>query len=308
MKLGDFKLYFFGVGGTHPTRERGVISIGIKANRNLILLDCGEGTLRRIFQLGLSPMKIKAIALSHVHGDHVWGIFSILETLALYGRKEALPIIGPKGTYDFLSKVIEAYPFWREYEIKVIEVKKGDSLDLGEVLLEVGPAEHNCEAVSYKVSSKEPRIKIDPEKLKSLGISPGPKIKKLIEKGEIEISGRKVKLEEVASKISPPISLVYSGDTRPLEEMVSFAKGVDLLIHDATYTSEYENVAYEYFHSTSVDAARIAKEAGVKMLYLIHFSPRVRDPERLVDEARKVFKRTYLARELSYLDLLRLFP
>ncbi len=78
MKLGDFKLYFLGIGGTHPTKERGVISLAIKANRSIFLLDCGEGTLQRLFCMGLSPMKIKAIAITHVHGDHIWGAFSIL--------------------------------------------------------------------------------------------------------------------------------------------------------------------------------------------------------------------------------------
>ncbi len=228
--------------------------------------------------------------------------------MALYGRREELKIIGPRGIYEFLSKIVEAYPFWREYNIRVLEVEKGNKVDLGEVCLEAGPAEHNCEALSYKISSKEPRVNIDVAKLKELGIPPGPHLRELIKGGEIEIKGKRIRLEEVASRISPPISLVYSGDTRPIEEMISFSKGVDVLIHDSTYSSDHENIAYEYFHSTSVDAARIAKKAGVKALYLVHFSPRIRNPEKLLEEARRVFKNTYLPKELSYIDLLRSFP
>jgi len=297
--LSEFKIFFIGVGGTHPTKKHFPPSIAVKLDSDILLLDCGEGCVRGLFHFGISSLKIRFVVLTHLHGDHVFGLPSLIHTMALYNRNSDLYIIGPKGTLNFVQELVSIFPYYPSYKILVKEVSKGDIIELEKYRISFGPADHDCEAISVRIDEKAPIYKIDMEKVRKFGIYDKKKLKDLSIGKEISINDVIVTPEDVSKFKIIPRSVVYSGDTRPLKEMIEFAKNSRVLIHDSTYLSSMKEVAKEYAHSTAEDAARIALEAHVDFLFLFHYSPRIKDEKALVKEARAIFPRSALSRDLT---------
>ncbi len=299
--VSSFKVTFLGSGGSWPFPGRSLPAVVVQLDDFVCMFDCGEGTQKQIMKSGISFMKIDSIFISHFHGDHFLGILGLIQSMSFNGREKPLKVYGPPGAISVLTRAFNVGYYSLGFEILINEIPFGGKLQTEFFTIETIKADHPVPAISYKLTETD-LIKIDPEKVKKLGIESN-KIEKLRELGELNINGRIVKLEEVSAGIRRGRVLVYSGDTRPNKEMINFARGADVLIHETTTDSSLEPKVNEFGHSSSRQAAEIAKEAEVKSFYLYHYSPRIDDPDVLLREARGIFQNSFLSKELLSFDV-----
>ncbi|MEN2974290.1 MAG: ribonuclease Z [Candidatus Caldarchaeales archaeon] len=301
--MSTLKLTFLGTGGGTPSISRGLPSISINFSGELILLDCGESTQRQMMKAGVGFKSKFTIFLTHLHGDHVLGLPGLLYTLSMLDRSDPIIIYGPKGIEEF----VEMFKITRygkiKFEVEVRRVREGIIHESKDYVVEAIKSNHTLESFCYMFREKDRVGKVNVEYLESIGLPRGPLWGKLQKGEKVEWMGREIKPQEAVGPPRPGRKIVYTGDTVPEDRIVDFARGADVLIHDSTFDSSFEKEAAEQGHSTSVQAAEIARRAGVKRLYLFHISPRYeRNPDKLLREAIKIFPETYLAEDLlSYL-------
>ncbi|MBR9679868.1 MAG: ribonuclease Z [Candidatus Altiarchaeota archaeon] len=286
------ELTFLGTNATKPTLERFTSSIAIRHEGEVYLFDCGEGIQIRIGQSGFSLMKIDKLFVTHLHGDHVLGIPGILFSMAKNQREAPLKIYGPPGTAMSVHHMRRASYGRIPFEIDVIELEPGDT---------VGPitafeTEHTGNSIGY-VFREPDTTRIDKAKMDKHGFKPNSKFKKLKQGETIEINGIKLKPKDWLIPVKGS-SLAYTGDTVKSDKVIEAVAGVDLLIHESTYLSE-DDSGFDYGHCSAKDAARVAKQAGVGSLFLIHFSPRYANLAPLLKEAKQVFKNSFIAKDLA---------
>lgn len=283
-----------------PTRSHPAIALRYAGE--VILFDCGESTQKQLIFAKISPMKITRIFLTHFHGDHILGLPGLLQSMNFRGREKPLYIYGPKGLNRIMAaiKLLGFQDF--DFPVEVVEIENGKILETEEFIVKAQKVRHNVIAYAYSIEEKK-RPQFLRQKAIDLGVPVGPLFGKLHNGEEVEVDGKVVKPEEVLGEPKKAKKMVYSGDTLPCEEMVQFANGADLLIHEATYTLEDNDKAVQNFHSTSADASKIAGEAKVGKLILTHFSPRYTNTNDLLAEARKEFKNSHLAYDLMVINI-----
>ena len=273
----EFTLTILGSASALPFSDRNPSAQALSVHGRLFLIDCGEGTQQRIRQEHLSFVKTEAVFISHIHGDHCFGLFGLLSTMSLYHRVAPLHIFGPQN----LGPVIKFYlSYFGE--------------DLG------------YEIVYHPLSNKYPQIIAGPESFlpslkKGFGEeSSGPAYKCNVLQvtafplnHKIDCYGYRFD-EIVAPRRNPwkPRSYAYVSDTAPFPELAEYVRGVDILYHEATYPAELEAKAVQYYHSTSRQAASCARDAEAGKLLIGHFSSRVKDISRLQEECREIFPET----------------
>ena len=298
--MTTMRLTFLGTGGGVPSASRALPSIAINFSGELILFDCGESTQRQMMRAGVGFKRKLTIFLTHLHGDHVLGIPGLLYTLSMLDRKDPLRIIGPKGTIEFLRGVLSLKVGAINFPIEAVDVEEGLVYESKEYVVEAVRSEHTVPTLTYMLREKDRPGKMKVEYLESVGLPRGPLWGRLQRGEPVEWGGRVIKPEEAVGPPRPGRKIVYTGDTRPSQRVAEFARGADILIHDATFGSEFEEEAAEQGHSTAAQAARIAAEAGVSRLYLFHVSPRYEGrEEELLIEAREIFRESYLAEDLQ---------
>ncbi len=281
------RIVFFGTGGSWPSPERNVISIGVQIDSEVLLFDCGEGTQRQMMHTNMSFMKIKRIFITHYHGDHFLGLAGLVQTMTLNERKEPLEIYGPERTIDILTKFLTIGYYSPSFKIVLYELKGNESLDFGDYVVKVMKTKHPVPSLAYAIKEKDmPRI--DRNRAKALGLN-SKILEKLRKNGKIEYKGKEITIDEVSNGVRVGRKIVYSGDTAPMEEMISFAANANVLIHEATVESSLEEQANQYGHSSARQAAKIAKKANVDALLLVHISPRYKDAKIIENEAKKIF-------------------
>jgi len=295
------KIVFLGSGSSIPTPERNHPGIFVDYEGDTMLWDCGEGTQRQMMLAGLKVTRIGKVFITHWHADHFAGLIGLIETLHLEERKKPLTIYGPEA-----SRFIHAFSelsYWDfGFDLKAVDVEF-EGNEISKIfenkfykILSI-PVKHSVPAVAYCLEEKD-RWNIDMERARKRGLEEGPILEELKEKGYVKVKGKVVYLKDVARKTKGK-KIVYSGDTAPCKNVVSLAKGADLLIHDGTFMESPE-VKREHLkrHTSVTAAAKIAKSARVKRLILTHFSRRYKDLSKLVEEARKIFPNTYAAKDL----------
>jgi ribonuclease Z len=289
------EIVFLGTGGSWPSKERNVSGIAIRLNREIILFDCGEGTQRQLMNTQVSFMKITKIFISHFHGDHFLGLPGLVQSMAFNNRKETLEIYGPKGTSIIISELLKLGYFSPDFKIKLYDLNPNELVDFKSYIIRTFALDHNTPTFAYILEEKARVGKFNLSKAKALGIPPGPLYRKLQTGKSIVFKGRKILPSQVLGKPRKGRKIVYANDTRPCNGLCKFAKGCDVLIHDATVSTELEKKANSFGHSSARQAAEIARKAKAKLLFLIHFSPRYKKLESLEEEARKIFKNTIAA-------------
>ena len=272
------EVIFLGTGGIMPTKERNVPSIALRYKGEIILWDVGEGTLRQLNTAKLSPMRIEKIFITHFHGDHYLGLMSLIQTMTLWNREKPLYIYGPKYTFEFIQNYLKSGFFAPSFEIHVHELGEA-RLKFEDYEIWSFKVEHGIPALGYEFKEKDKRGSFDLEKIRELGLKPGPWMKELELKGKIEINGKLLYLEDVTGERRRGIKVVYTGDTEPCKRTGLFSERADLLIHEATYLTGEERG--ESYHSTVSEACDVAKKAKVKLLALFHRAPRYKYDEYL---------------------------
>jgi len=249
-------------------------------------------------------MQISKIFITHFHGDHFLGIPGLVQTMQLNDRDKPLHIYGPKGMVKLTNQLLSLGYFKPNYEIIAHEVDEGSILDFDEYVICVIRVKHGIPSLAYCIDEKMRPGKFDKPKALKLGIPEGPLFSKLQKGKTITLdAGRKIKPDVVLGPPRKGRKIVISGDTKPVDEMINFAKDADILIHEATFDSELEDVAGEYGHTTAAQAAEIAKKSNVSKLFLTHISPRYLDHRILENEANKIFKNSFVPKDFQEVEV-----
>ena len=292
------ELLFLGTGASVPSRDKATSCIAVRSGSDIILMDCGEGSQRQLMVSPLSFMKIRVILITHLHGDHVFGLPGLLQTMSLSGRKDPLTVYGPEGIVRCVETFMSVTEGDTVYPLEVVEVSGGESFEVGNTTVSVYRTEHNIASVGYTVREKDRPGKLDKEKAASLGID-GPDLSRL-KNGEA-VNG--VLPEQVLGSPVKGVSVSYTGDTVPCESVIEGAKDVTVLIHESTYMSAQNDLASEHAHSSAAQAAEDAKSCGASHLILTHISNRYDDLEEVEREARSIFENSFAARDMMFLEI-----
>ena len=297
------KLVFLGVGGTYPSKMRNVTSLAVQMGPEVLLFDCGEGIQRQLMCSSVSFMRIRRIFISHLHADHFLGLPGLIQSMSLNGREDELEICGPEGIAKTVRSLMNLGYFKSGYKVRARTLSPGDSLACDGYRVTTAAADHTVPALAYAVEEDLRGGRFDPRKAEALGVPAGPMFSALQRGERVRVKGKAVRPEQVLGPPRPGRKVVFSGDTRKCRAVTELAKGADALVHDCTLDSRYSELARTFGHSTARNAAEVAKEAGVRSLFLVHVSPRYDDPSILVREARKVFRKSAVPEELSEHDI-----
>jgi ribonuclease Z len=235
------------------------------------------------------------ILITHLHGDHVTGLLGLLQTMSLAQRRKPLNVVGPAKLLRWLEVTTEILHIGLTFPINFSTARPGTVLHTSGFRVRATRAAHSVEAFSYLLEEhKRPGV-FYPAKAKALGIPEGKLWSRLQKGTAVTLHGKRVKPPQVTGPPRPGRKIGYSGDTRPSKRLARFFSGCDLLIFDSTFRGSDRQKAVERKHSTSIEAAHLAKEAGAQMLVLTHFSARYTSVASLVKEARKIFPNTVAA-------------
>ena len=303
------EITFLGTSSAVPSKYRSQPSIALKAFGEIMLFDCGEATQRQLANVKVSPMKIDKIFISHLHGDHILGLPGLIQSMGFRGRSSENPlhIYGPIGLQKMKEAIFNLGYFTIDFPIIIHEINNnGSNADIvtetEEYIIECIKTQHNVVNLAYSIyEKKKPRFLR--EKAIELGINPGPDFGKLHKGNKIQVNGKTIKPEQVLGPSRTGSKIVYSGDTTPCEEMITLAKNATLLIHEATYKEEDKDKATNNAHSTSSQAAKIAKEANVSRVILTHISTRYTNIDDLKKEALDVFENTEIAYDFMIIEI-----
>jgi ribonuclease Z len=292
------KITFLGTVSGIPSKERNHPAIVFEyfgENKETLLFDCGEGTQTQLQKAGISFMDIDKIFITHWHADHFAGLIPLLATMNLEKRTKDLQIFAPEAE-RFVGHILDLGYFGTRFPIIATNVPYEGSdineVDSGEEYKVFSiPAFHTVPAVVFCFKEND-KSNIDLNLLKKLELKRGPWLKELKKKGFAEVKGTKVKLEDVAT-ITKGLKVVYTGDTKPNDNVVKISERADILIHDATFL-EADEVKGKA-HADVKQAAAIAKKADVKQLILTNISRRYKDAGEIEKTAKKVFKNSKVA-------------
>lgn len=302
--MTQLRIIFLGTGGSWPTVKRNVSALAIKRGSEILLFDCGEGTQRQFQQSNLSYMQISKIFITHFHGDHFLGLPGLIQTMQLNDRDTPLHIYGPKGMEDLTDHLLTLGYFRPSYEIISHDITNGDEVEFEEYSIHVLKVKHNVPAFSYCLEEQQRPGKFNKPKALELGIPEGPLFSKLQCGQTITLAnGKNITPDMILGPSRKGRKIVISGDTMPCEEMIAFSKNADVLVHEATFDSELEDIAKEYGHTTAAQAAEVAKKADVEKLFLVHISPRYLDYRVLENDARKIFVQSFVPKDFQEIEV-----
>ncbi len=300
------EIVFLGTGGSIPTKDRNHPSIAIRHEGWVLLFDAGEDVQRQFEKANLGLNKKMAVFVSHVHADHVLGLPGILLRFSLLGRIKPLAIYGPKSLIEYVKVSQSTINLGTTFEAVVHAIEPGIVFHEQNLIVRAFEVDHRGYALGFEITWSRPTGTFIPEKAEELGVPKGPFWKKLAAGEVIQLEdGTKVTPKQVTEPSLKPLKIVYSGDTRPCEELRVASLDADILISEAMYTTQHEDLAEERGHTTAVEAAKLARDAGVQLLVLTHYSPRYHDGNEIIEEARSIFANSVLAQDHMRIQLAR---
>lgn len=322
----NFTLNILGTASALPTSDRYSSAHVLDVHGRLFLIDCGEGTQMQMRRMGISFLKVDTICLSHIHGDHIFGIFGLLSTMGMLGRTAHLNIYAPGEFAPVLDFFMNTFGAGLRFtpELHVLTSTGPEVVAQTRTIeLLAFPLRHRIETYGFMIREKEPAFNVRKDCISKYGLSlyeigalkrgedvvrpAGEDTGLSIENGFVRHSGSDqplvISVSEAAYRPYQPRSYAYCSDTAPFPELSGWVKGVDLLYHEATYPVEMKEMAQKTFHSTTEDAARCALEAGVKKLVIGHYSSRYHDLTPFLEQTRAIFPDTVLAHEKDVIEV-----
>jgi ribonuclease Z len=280
--------------GRHPTAQ--LIDIG----EQLFLIDCGEGTQMRLSKFGVKQNKIKAIFISHLHGDHYLGLMGLLSSMHLMGRKHPLTVFGPPGLKEIMELQFQYSETAIRYPLTFIQTKTDTCYTLYEseqFTVQAFPLDHRIPCTGFRFNEKPRLPSLKAELVQQLGV---PKsYYKLLKTGHdfVDATGNTHRWQDLTMPSPAPRSFAFCSDTVDSGSYWDAIEGVDLLYHEATFLHEMQARAAETFHTTALQAGQIAEKVNAKKLLIGHYSARYRELDALLFEAQTAFSHTELALE-----------
>lgn len=268
----NFTLKIMGTASAMPISDRNPSAQVLAVHGRLFLIDCGEGTQQQLRRARVPFLKISAVFISHIHGDHLFGLFGLLSSMDMYGRREDLDVYGPQALGSVLNFYRSFFGEGMNYNIVFHTVKCSAPAVVMEnryVRVSALPLEHKIECYGWRFD-------------------------------ELPAEGRPRR--EDGSPVTPLKSYAYCSDTAPFAELADWVRGVTLLYHEATYTSDMADKAALHHHSTTVQAAECAVRAGVGKLLVGHYSSRITDFDGYLEECRRIFPATELTHDGDVFD------
>ena len=309
-----------GVSAAVPANDRHFASVAFVAENFVVLFDCGEGTQFRLASAGIRTSRIRAIAITHLHGDHYLGLPGLLSTMSMQRRTEPLTVVAPQALADVISLLPGIGNERRPFQLDIRGLQ--DGFTSGNVLrwdyptgrdsgapagfsIEAGVLDHSVVAYGYRLRCHDRPGRLDVSAADGLGVTSHEDYRRLKEGGSvIGLTGKIVSSSDVVSPATAGAAFAYVSDTRPCDSGVALARDVDLLYHESTFMHSDLDRAIRTGHSTALEAGEVAAAAGARRLVLGHFSARYKDVSVLVTEAKAAFSRVDAAEELRryYLD------
>ena len=289
----SFELTILGSGAAIPTSRRNPTSQYLVFNDRHILIDCGEGTQMQVRKYGVRFQRINHILISHLHGDHYFGLVGLISTMHLMGRDKGLTIYGPEGLEQIIRIQLEVGAARLDFEIDFVVLNSKEAgLIFEDNLIEIFsfPLKHRIPTTGFVIREKERERKLLSDKIKGSGLQFEHMHR--LKKGEdifLE-DGKYFRNQDYTEDPSPRRSYAYCSDTMYWETIVPFIQGVDLLYHEATFLEKDKERAKATFHTTARQAAEIAKRAGVGKLIMGHLSARYDSTQNHLLEAKEVFE------------------
>jgi ribonuclease Z len=292
------KLTILGSSSALPTSERYPSAHVLNAHERLFLIDCGEGTQMQLRKCRIRFGKINHIFISHLHGDHVFGLYGLLSTFSLMGRKDPVHLYAPENFQNILISHLKDFDIHLSFDIDFVPLKGKDPvkiLDDKYITATSFPLQHRVPAFGFLFREKTSERNIIKEKIEEYHI-PTVRIPAIKKGGDyLTPDGIIIKNEDITIPPPDPLSYAYCSDTKYFKRLASFVKGVSLLYHEATFDKSLDDLATVTGHSTTLDAANVALEANAGSLVIGHFSARYKNISFLVEEARTLFPATFPA-------------
>lgn len=291
----SFAVTILGSASAKPTPDRHPSAQLVRVHEQHYLIDAGEGVQQQLFRYGFNPLKLRAVFISHLHGDHLYGLFPLISTLGLYGKRTPLKVFGPAPLGELIDHHLRYFDRALPYAVEWVEVDTTrHSLLLENRTLEVWniPLRHRVPTAGFLFREKEPPLNIRKEQIVRHGLS----IAQIAaaKRGE-DVAG--IPNAELTYRPYEPRSYAYLSDTSWSPKAAALVAGVSLLYHEATYAHDQRRTARLRGHSTAVEAAQMAVRAGVGRLVIGHYSSRYKDEKVLTEEARALFPATFAAIE-----------
>lgn len=303
------QITFLGTSSGVPTRSRNVSSLAIRLPQRaeVWLFDCGEGTQHQLLRSEVKISQIRRIFITHMHGDHIFGLMGLLASCGLAANPQRIDIYGPPGLDAYLQACRKYSQTHVSYPLTVHTVQSGLVVKADDFSVYCAPLEHRVTAFGYRIQEQDRVGRFDAQKAAALGIPSGPLYGQLKRGGQVTLpNGRVVNGADLCGPTEVGRVMAYCTDTIYCQNAVELAQGADVVIHESTFAHQDAELAYQRLHSTSTMAAQVALSASARRLFLSHFSPRYAagGPIQLKDmlaEARAIFPNTELAHDfLTY--------
>ena len=304
--MEPFKVHILGCGSALPTLQHNASSQIVELREKLFMIDCGEGTQIQLRRLRIHFSKIIAVFISHLHGDHCFGLPGMISTFGMTGRTAPLHIYAPAAFEPILEQTLSFFCQGLEFKVVFHAVDTTQNKVVYEdrsLTVETIPLQHRIDCCGYLFREKPilPHIRRDMIDFYKIPISQINNIKAgadwVTPEGEVIANSR------LTTPAEPARSYAYCSDTRYIKTLHELVKGVSTLYHESTYFAEDAERARLYWHSTSQDAARVARDASVGKLLLGHFSARYNNESQLLEEAKEIFPNSYLTCEGASFDI-----
>ena len=305
----SFTVTILGSGAALPTGKRNPTSQYVFCNNRHILIDCGEGTQMQLRKYGIPFQRITHIFISHLHGDHFFGLPGLLSTMNLLGRNQGVSIYGPAQLESILNTILECGGHKLTYKIKFIPTSNiKENIIFEDKLIQISsfPLKHRIPTCGFRIQEKPKEYRLNADALKNDSIP--FEFFHRIKKGESPLNENGKKIDFLKYTLSPKPSLSYSfcSDTAYSDEIIPYIKDSTLLYHEATFNDTHKERAKATYHSTARQAAEIANKSNVKALILGHISSRYSDTSIHINEAKLIFDRTIISEDGMKIDIEKL--
>lgn len=304
--MEPFRVHILGCGSALPTLKHNPSSQIVEIRGKCFLIDCGEGTQTQLRRSKIKFTRISAVFISHVHGDHCFGLIGMISTFGMLGRTAPLHIYAPDGFSNIMKMQIDFFCKDLEYEVVFHDVDTNAKNIIYEdrsLTVETVPLSHRVPCCGFIFREKQtlPHILRDMTDYYKVPVSQFNNIKNGVD--WVDEKGNVIPYTRLTTPSEPARSYAYCSDTKYLPMLHECLKDVCVLYHESTYSKEDEDMAKMYFHSTAAQAAQVASDANVGKLVLGHYSARYEDENRLLEEAKNIFPNTVLSDEGLIIDV-----